>query len=116
MCVSFLFIWLLLFQFFIDDILHDIDVFKSWPGYGMLVIRMIEALWFLTEMRTSIDKWIVLIVFFWIFRLFSEQFEGKTECMTGKQRIGLAKLLSYGLDEIFAYLIQRSATINHANL
>uniref|UniRef100_A0A915C1H7 GPR180/TMEM145 transmembrane domain-containing protein n=1 Tax=Parascaris univalens TaxID=6257 RepID=A0A915C1H7_PARUN len=42
--------------FFIDDILHDIDVFKSWPGYGMLVIRMIEALWFLTEMRTSIDK------------------------------------------------------------
>ncbi|VDM46599.1 unnamed protein product [Toxocara canis] len=42
--------------FFIDDILHDIDLFKSWPGYGMLLIRIFQALWFLTEMRVSIDR------------------------------------------------------------
>lgn len=42
--------------FFVDDIFHDIDVFKSWPGYGMLLVRMGQALWFLAEIRSSIQR------------------------------------------------------------
>uniref|UniRef100_A0A0N5ARR5 GpcrRhopsn4 domain-containing protein n=1 Tax=Syphacia muris TaxID=451379 RepID=A0A0N5ARR5_9BILA len=42
--------------FFVVDILHDIDIFKSWPGYGMLLIRMCQAIWFLTEIRYTIVR------------------------------------------------------------
>lgn len=42
--------------FFVVDLLHDIDVFKSWPGYGMLLVRMCQALWFLTEIRYTISR------------------------------------------------------------
>lgn len=42
--------------FFVDDILHDIDIFKSWPGYGMLLVRLCQALWFLAEIRYTISR------------------------------------------------------------
>ncbi|MFH4984471.1 hypothetical protein AB6A40_011180 [Gnathostoma spinigerum] len=42
--------------FFVDDVLRDVDVFKAWPGYGMLMLRMVQALWFLAEIRQSIKK------------------------------------------------------------
>ncbi|KJH43631.1 hypothetical protein DICVIV_10349 [Dictyocaulus viviparus] len=41
---------------FVYDVLHDINVFTSWPGYGQLVIRMCLALWFLIEIRRLIIR------------------------------------------------------------
>ncbi|KAK5975596.1 hypothetical protein GCK32_012267, partial [Trichostrongylus colubriformis] len=41
---------------FIYDVLHDVDVFTSWPGYGQLVIRILFALWFLVEIRGLIIR------------------------------------------------------------
>ncbi|VDO66631.1 unnamed protein product [Heligmosomoides polygyrus] len=43
-------------QVFIYDVLHDVDVFTSWPGYGQLLIRILFALWFLIEIRQLIIK------------------------------------------------------------
>ncbi|KHJ96325.1 hypothetical protein OESDEN_03709, partial [Oesophagostomum dentatum] len=42
--------------FFLYDILHEIDVFSSWPGYGQLFIRILLALWFLVEIRKLITR------------------------------------------------------------
>lgn len=50
------FILFIINSYYIVDVLHDVDVFKSWPGYGMLLVRMGQALWFLTEIRYSIDR------------------------------------------------------------
>ncbi|VDL70959.1 unnamed protein product [Nippostrongylus brasiliensis] len=41
---------------FVYDVLHDVDVFTSWPGYGQLIIRILFALWFLVEIRQLIIK------------------------------------------------------------
>ncbi|CAJ0938014.1 unnamed protein product, partial [Mesorhabditis belari] len=41
---------------FVYDILHDVDVFSSWPGHGMLAIRIIFAIWFLLEIRVLIKR------------------------------------------------------------
>ncbi|CAJ0566805.1 unnamed protein product, partial [Mesorhabditis spiculigera] len=41
---------------FVYDIVHDVDIFISWPGYGMLAIRIIFALWFLLEIRWLIKR------------------------------------------------------------
>ncbi|EJW83198.1 hypothetical protein WUBG_05892 [Wuchereria bancrofti] len=43
-------------QFFVDDVLQDIDIFKSWPGYSMIVIRLLQALWFLVQVRRLINE------------------------------------------------------------
>lgn len=45
-------------QVFIYDVLHDVDVFTSWPGYGQLLIRILFALWFLIEIRQLIIKYV----------------------------------------------------------
>ncbi|VDK64218.1 unnamed protein product [Onchocerca ochengi] len=42
--------------FFVDDVLQDIDIFKSWPGHGMILIRMLQALWFLIQIRRLINE------------------------------------------------------------
>uniref|UniRef100_A0A0R3RVS8 GpcrRhopsn4 domain-containing protein n=1 Tax=Elaeophora elaphi TaxID=1147741 RepID=A0A0R3RVS8_9BILA len=42
--------------FFVDDVLQDIDIFKSWPGYAMIGIRMLQALWFLVRIRHLINE------------------------------------------------------------
>uniref|UniRef100_A0AAF5PGE4 GpcrRhopsn4 domain-containing protein n=2 Tax=Wuchereria bancrofti TaxID=6293 RepID=A0AAF5PGE4_WUCBA len=42
--------------FFVDDVLQDIDIFKSWPGYSMIVIRLLQALWFLVQVRRLINE------------------------------------------------------------
>ncbi|KAL3981831.1 Rhodopsin-like GPCR transmembrane domain family protein [Acanthocheilonema viteae] len=43
-------------QFFVDDVLQDVDIFKSWPGYAMLMIRMLQTLWFLVQIRRLINE------------------------------------------------------------
>ncbi|VDM74483.1 unnamed protein product [Strongylus vulgaris] len=43
-------------QVYLFDILHEIDVFSSWPGYGQLFIRILLALWFLAEIRKLIFR------------------------------------------------------------
>jgi hypothetical protein len=50
-----------LVKFFVDDELHDVDVFKSWPGYAMLAIRIVFTMWFLVEIRTAILRSFVVI-------------------------------------------------------
>ncbi|VBB29258.1 unnamed protein product [Acanthocheilonema viteae] len=42
--------------FFVDDVLQDVDIFKSWPGYAMLMIRMLQTLWFLVQIRRLINE------------------------------------------------------------
>ncbi|VDO66471.1 unnamed protein product [Onchocerca flexuosa] len=42
--------------FFVDDVLQDIDIFKSWPGHGMILIRMLQALWFFIQIRRLINE------------------------------------------------------------
>ncbi|KAM3726952.1 Transmembrane protein [Dirofilaria immitis] len=42
--------------FFVDDVLQDIDIFKSWPGYAMIMIRLVQALWFLIQIRRLINE------------------------------------------------------------
>ncbi|EYC37648.1 hypothetical protein Y032_0774g2243, partial [Ancylostoma ceylanicum] len=41
---------------FLYDVLHEVDVFSSWPGYGQLFIRILLALWFLVEIRSLIMR------------------------------------------------------------
>ncbi|VDM64677.1 unnamed protein product [Angiostrongylus costaricensis] len=41
---------------FVYDILHDVNVFTSWPGFGQLVIRIFLTLWFLVEIRRLIIR------------------------------------------------------------
>ncbi|KAK6765736.1 hypothetical protein RB195_025567 [Necator americanus] len=41
---------------FLYDVLHEVDVFSSWPGYGQLLIRILLALWFLVEIRKLIMR------------------------------------------------------------
>uniref|UniRef100_A0A915PIH6 SCP domain-containing protein n=1 Tax=Setaria digitata TaxID=48799 RepID=A0A915PIH6_9BILA len=43
-------------KFFVDDVLHDIDLFKSWPGYTMIAVRLLQALWFLVQIRRLINE------------------------------------------------------------
>ncbi|CAI5456145.1 unnamed protein product [Caenorhabditis angaria] len=40
---------------FVYDVLHDVDVYASWPGHCMIFIRIIYAIWFLIEIRKLID-------------------------------------------------------------
>ncbi|VDK50829.1 unnamed protein product [Cylicostephanus goldi] len=50
-------VYFLLFIFnfiYLFDVLHEIDVFSSWPGYGQLFVRIVLALWFLAEIRKLI--------------------------------------------------------------
>uniref|UniRef100_A0A1I7ZVI5 GpcrRhopsn4 domain-containing protein n=1 Tax=Steinernema glaseri TaxID=37863 RepID=A0A1I7ZVI5_9BILA len=35
---------------------EEIDIFRSWPGYVVLVTRIIQAMWFLSSVRLSINR------------------------------------------------------------
>jgi len=37
----------------VDDLL-DIDVFQTWPGWGLLTLRIVAMSWFLVELRRSV--------------------------------------------------------------
>uniref|UniRef100_A0A1I7X1J1 GpcrRhopsn4 domain-containing protein n=1 Tax=Heterorhabditis bacteriophora TaxID=37862 RepID=A0A1I7X1J1_HETBA len=50
------------FQVFVYDVLHEIDIFTSWPGYGQLLIRILFALSFLTEIRQLIIRFKIILV------------------------------------------------------
>ncbi|CAB3410225.1 unnamed protein product [Caenorhabditis bovis] len=41
---------------YVYDVLHDVDVYSSWPGHVMILIRIIYAFWFLLEIRMLIDN------------------------------------------------------------
>uniref|UniRef100_A0A8R1HPZ3 GpcrRhopsn4 domain-containing protein n=1 Tax=Caenorhabditis japonica TaxID=281687 RepID=A0A8R1HPZ3_CAEJA len=41
---------------FVYDVLHDVDIYSAWPGHGMILIRIIYAIWFLIEIRKLIDS------------------------------------------------------------
>lgn len=43
-------------QFFVGDLLQEIDIFKSWLGYAVIVIRMVQALWFLVQIRRLLNE------------------------------------------------------------
>ncbi|VDK71930.1 unnamed protein product [Litomosoides sigmodontis] len=43
-------------EFFVDNVLQDIDIFKSWLGYAVIVIRMLQTLWFLVQIRRLINE------------------------------------------------------------
>ena len=43
-------------QTFVYDVLHDVDIYSAWPGHGMILIRIIYAIWFLIEIRELIDS------------------------------------------------------------
>ncbi|KAK0397029.1 hypothetical protein QR680_001948 [Steinernema hermaphroditum] len=35
---------------------EEVDIFRSWPGYVVLVTRIIQAIWFLSSIRQSINR------------------------------------------------------------
>uniref|UniRef100_A0A914VYP3 GPR180/TMEM145 transmembrane domain-containing protein n=1 Tax=Plectus sambesii TaxID=2011161 RepID=A0A914VYP3_9BILA len=37
------------------DEIEEVDIFETWPGFGILLLRLVQAVWFLVEIKRSID-------------------------------------------------------------
>uniref|UniRef100_A0A914EB06 GPR180/TMEM145 transmembrane domain-containing protein n=1 Tax=Acrobeloides nanus TaxID=290746 RepID=A0A914EB06_9BILA len=55
--ISLLDIFLFIYNFHkLDDVPRNMDIFQSWVGHALLSLRLIQAVWFLIEVKRSIRR------------------------------------------------------------